>query len=200
MHSHRMIFGIIFLVCVTAGCATKVIRMEPGKVTDFSGSWNDTDARLVAEEMIKDCLSRNWINDFNKSSGKIPTVIVGSVRNNTFEHISSNVFIEDLERELMNSGKVQFVVAKDARVEVRQERVDQQAGNTEHSTISEKGHEIGADFMLQGNIASIKDQVKGKYAVFYQVTLELVDMKTNQKKWISQKEIKKLVVRPSTKL
>ncbi len=190
----------LLAVIAVAGCATKVTRTDVNKVTDFGGGWNDTDARMVAEQMIQDCLSGNWLNEFNKSSGRTPTVIVGLVKNKTFEHISSEVFIDDLERALTNSGKVQFVAAKDARQEIRDERADQQGGNTEPSTITEKGHETGADFILQGNINSIKDPVPGKYAVFYQVTLELVDLKTNQKKWLGQKEIKKIVERPSTKL
>ncbi len=194
---------ILFAVCSVlafSGCGTKVVRVDTAKVTDFSGGWNDTDVRYVAEEMIKECLSGNWINEFNKASGRAPTVIVGSIKNKTFEHISSETFVNDLEAALTGSGKVTFVASKDYRNEIRDERADQLAGNTEPSTISEKGHETGADFMLQGSINSIKDAVKGKYAVFYQVKLELVDMKTNQKRWIGQKEIKKVVVRPSTTL
>ena len=183
-----------------AGCATKVTRTDVNAVTDFSGGWNDTDVRLVADEMIKECLSGHWINEFNKAAGRAPTVIIGSVKNKTFEHISSETFIADLELALTNSGKVTFVAGHGQREEIRDEREDQQAGNTEPATISPKGHETGADYMLQGSINSIKDAVKGKYAVFYQVTLELVDMKTNQKRWIGQKEIKKVVERPSVRM
>ena len=191
---------ILFLVSAVAGCATKVTRTDVGKVTDFSGGWNDTDAHLTAEEMIKECLAGHWINEFNKSSGRSPVVIVGFIKNRTFEHISSDVFVEDLQRALTNSGKVAFVASQDGRREIREERADQQTGNTEPSTISKKGHETGADFMLQGGINSIQDAVKGKYAVFYQVTLELVDMKTNRKIWLGQKEIKKIVQRPNVKM
>ncbi len=189
-------FSLIFSL---TGCATKVIRTDTSKVTDFSGQWNDTDARMVAEEVIGDCLSGNWINDFNKSNGRTPTVIVGTIKNKSYEHISTEIFIQDLERALTNSGKVVFVAAKDAREEIRDERADQQMGNTEPSTISAKGHETGADFMLQGSVNAIQDAVKGKYGMFYQVTLELVDMKTNQKRWIGQKEIKKIVLRPQVR-
>ena len=40
----------------------KVKREEINKKVDLSGSWNDTDSRLVAEEMVKDCLARRgWM-------------------------------------------------------------------------------------------------------------------------------------------
>ncbi|MDO8675849.1 MAG: penicillin-binding protein activator LpoB [Candidatus Omnitrophota bacterium] len=204
MHKYSLLFVLVALVA--AGCTTKVTRMEPDKVVDFSGGWNDIDARLVAQEMIKDCLAGEWVNEFTQKSGRPPVVIVGAVKNRTFEHIDPGVFIADMEQALTNSGKVTFVASKDDREEVRAERADQQArlpdgqaGNTAHATISPKGLETGADFMVQGSVNSIKDAVRGKYAVFYQVTLELVDLKTNQKRWIGQKEIKKVVERSSLK-
>ncbi len=197
----KFIFFSICVVFAVTGCSTtKVSRIDVNKVTDFSGQWNDTDARLTAEAMIADCLNGSWINEFNKEQGRTPTVIIGKIKNKTYEHLSSDIFTSDLERALTNSGKITFVADKEARMEIREERLDQQQGNTEPSTISEKGHETGADFMLQGAIEAIKDEVKGKYAMFYQITLEMVDMKTNQKKWISQKEIKKIVEHPPVKM
>jgi penicillin-binding protein activator len=199
MRSNILMVCVIVLAVGITGCSTKVIRTDVTKVTDFSGGWNDTDARMVADQMIGDCLMGSWLNDFNKSTGRTPVVIVGVIKNKTFEHINADVFTTSLERALTNSGKVQFVADAESRQEIRAERTEQ-VGNAEPSTISEKGHETGADFMLQGSVNSIEDAVRGKYAVLYQVTLELVDLKTNQKRWISQKEIKKIVVRPSTKL
>ena len=190
----------VLVVLAAAGCTTKVTRMEPDKVVDLGGGWNDTDARLVAQEMIKDCLAGKWVNEFTQKSGRPPVVIIGAVKNRTFEHIDPGVFIADMEQVLTNSGKVTFVASRDDREEVRAERTDQQAGNTAYATISPKGLETGADFMVQGSVNSIKDAVQGRYAVFYQVTLELVDLKTNQKRWIGQKEIKKVVEHSALKL
>lgn len=198
-------FKIVSLILISSifllnGCATKVTREDIHKTIDLSGRWNDTDARMVADEMVKSCLSGVWINEFNKASGRSPMVIVGTIKNNTYEHINPGVFVDELQKALMNSDKVAFVANKDERQEVRAEKADQQTGNTEPSTITAKGHETGADFMLQGNINAVQDAVKGKYVMFYQVTLDLVDLKTNQKRWIGQKEIKKLVERPSVSL
>lgn len=193
---------LIVMVAVVAltGCGTKVIRTDARAVTDYSGGWNDTDARMVAEEMIADCLTGRWINDFNKMYGRTPQVILGTVKNKTYEHISPEVFIQSMERTLTNSGKVLFVADKTERQEIRDERQDQALGNTEPTTISHPGHEIGADFMLQGTINAIEDAVPGKKSMFYQANLQLIDLKTNQKIWMGQKEIKKIVLRPSTRL
>ena len=69
----------------------------------------------VAEEMIKDCLSRPWLANATTKKGSMPTVIVGTVRNQSSEHIATDTFTEDLQRELLNSGKVEFVASKGER-------------------------------------------------------------------------------------
>lgn len=181
----------------TAGCggpSVNVTRTEADTVTDLSGNWNDTDSRLVSEEMISDCLSRPWLREFTGSEGEKPVVIVGYVRNRTSEHIATETFVNDLQRELINSGRVKFVAEKDIREALRDEKYDQSM-HASPETMKEMGREVGADFMLFGSINSIVDQIEGKQAKFYQVDLELINIETNEKAWIGQKKIKKIVER-----
>ncbi len=176
------------------GCAsTKVSRVGTDTTTDLSGRWNDTDSRLVAEEMIKDVLSRPWLDRFSRDhTGKSPTVIVGTVTNRSHEHINVQTFIKDLERELTNDGRVRFVASKSERDEVRDERLDQQTQSSQE-TAKGLGKEIGADYMLKGTINTILDEAKGEKVVFYQVDLELFDIEKNLKTWAGQKKIKKVI-------
>ena len=183
------LLGALFLL---AGCNPTVSRVESDTVTDLSGNWNDTDSRLVAQEMIQDVLSRNWLSKFNRDKGKAPTVIVGTVRNLSHEHINTRTFIADMERELINSGEVEFVASAQAREEVRSEVKDQDLNATEESRKA-MGNEVGADFMLQGSINSIVDAVSGEQARFYQIDLTLIELGTNRKVWVGQKKIKKTV-------
>jgi len=180
---------------VLTGCGgTAVTRMDASDVKDVSGRWNDTDSRLVADEMIADCLSRPWYNKAQSELGKNPTVIVGTVKNQSQEHIATDTFVEDLQRSLINSGKVEFVASKGERGEVREERMDQ---DTNASDETRKGHgqESGADFMMSGAINQIVDQEGGKAVVFYQTNLKLLNMKTHQIAWNGQKKIKKFVTK-----
>ncbi|MCP4649976.1 MAG: penicillin-binding protein activator LpoB [PVC group bacterium] len=196
MHRKLVVFIMIAVViAVLPGCGGRSVkRTAIDKTIDLSGRWNDTDSRLVAEEMIKDCLARPWINKFNEKSNREPVVIVGTVKNRSHEHINSQLFTKDLEKSLINSGEVSFVASQDEREEIRGERKDQQEGGfTAEDTVKATGHESGADFMLQGTINSVKDEVKGKYVILYQVNLELVDLLNNRKIWIGEKEIKKYV-------
>ena len=187
-----MFVGIVGIVILVVGCASRTVRrVEIEKKIDLSGHWNDVDAQLVAEEMISDCLAKPWINKFNETDKREPVVIIGTVVNKSYEHINSQIFIKELEKNMLNSGLVKFVASAEERQEIREERMDQQERLTEKTTINPIGHETGADFMMKGTINAVKDEVKGKYVILYQVNLELIDLTNNQKVWIGQKKIKK---------
>ena len=81
---------MVFALLILSGCGASktVTRVEPNEQIDLSGEWNDTDSRLVAEEMIKDVLARPWLADFKGDKKRTPVVIVGTVRNRTAEHIA----------------------------------------------------------------------------------------------------------------
>ena len=175
-------------------CSPSVKRVETNLVKDVSGGWNDTDAQMVAQEMITDCLQGGWYNRFLTRSGKEPTVIVGTVTNNTMEHINTGVFIEEMQRALINSAKVDFVASAAERGEIRTERLEQDEFASEE-TRKAFGREVGADFMLSGVLNSVVDQSGSKAVVFYQVNLKLINIETNQIVWNGQTQIKKYVKR-----
>lgn len=184
---------------VLSACGgTKVSRVTHDSVIDLSGRWNDTDSRLVAEEMLRDCLNAPWYNAY-AAKGEAPTVIVGSVRNRSHEHINAETFVKDMERYLINSGKVDFVASKTERDQLRDEKADQ-AENASVETRSVSGEETGAELMLLGTINSIVDKEGGKSVVFYQVNMELVNIESNRKLWIGDKKIKKYVTKSSVGL
>lgn len=202
LNSQRLLFPLVLLagLLTLGGCgASKTVeRVEPDTTVDLSGNWNDTDSRLVAREMISDVLSRPWLGEFKGETKRTPDVIVGTVRNRSSEHIATTAFIKNLERELINSGQVNFVANKEERMEVREERADQQE-NASAESMKKFQQEAGADFMLQGDITSIVDQEGGDQVKYYQVNLELVNIETNRKAWIGEKKIKKLVSQSGSK-
>jgi penicillin-binding protein activator len=189
----KIIFIAFFVVgLISCSSAPEVQRVDPKSTTDLSGRWNDTDSRLVSEEMIRDVLSRPWLTKFYRKNKKEPVVIVATVVNRSHEHINVQTFTRHMERELINSGKVEFVANATERGEVRDERADQELHASE-KTRSQMGQETGADFMLKGTINANTDVIKGKAAVLYQIHLDLIDMKNNKKAWIGEKQIKKIV-------
>lgn len=184
---------ILMLIAFTAGCAsTTVERVKPEEAIDLSGRWNDTDSRLVAEAMMKDLLSRPWLDIYVEKNKRQPAVIVGTVVNRSHEHINVQTFTKDIEKELTNSGLVQFVASSGEREEIREERAEQMIHATEE-TAKGVGKETGADYMLKGVLNTIQDEEKGTRVIYYQINLEMIDIESNVKVWLGDKKIKKVV-------
>ena len=97
-----------------------------------------------------------------------------------------------MERELINSGRGDFVASKTERKDVREERADQDLHSSE-ATRKAAGQEYGADYMLKGTINSIIDSEGDEQVKFYQVDLTLISMVDNRKAWVGQKKIKKFI-------
>lgn len=184
------IFSLLFLLQFTA-CGPSVSRIDPDETVDLSGRWNDTDSRFTAEEMITSALTESWLRRFEEEYDRQPVMIVGGVRNKSHEHIDATTFIKDMEREFIKSGLVRVVQNSELREKIREEREDQQ-DYADPATAKKFGKELGADFMLFGDISSIVDQEGRTKLIYFQVNLELADMETNELVWIGDKKIKKV--------
>lgn len=189
-HSALLFAGLVMLILT--GCGTEVERVDVEETYDLSGAWNDTDSRLVSEEMIQDMVSRAWLSNYIGKYQKQPTVIVGTIRNLSHEHINVNTFVNDIEKAMINSGRITFVASRDERGEIRDERKDQDL-HAREDTRKAMGQELGADFMLKGSINTIVDVDGSDQLRYYQVDLNLINMADNRIVWLGQKKIKKLV-------
>ncbi len=190
----------VTLLAVSTGCARQVTRIAPEQAIDLSGRWNDVDSRLVADSLIRQSfeasMGANWaMRHAQRHGGQQPTVVVGTVRNRSLEHVPVGTFVRDLERAYVNSGLVRVVSSGSEREEIRDERYDQQE-HASDATRARLRNETGANYMLQGEIQSIEDRERGRSVVFYQVDMTLVNLETNEREWIGQHKIKKYVQRP----
>lgn len=219
-HNYKIIYllpSILLLFAISTSCVKKVSRIQTDHVTDISGRWNDTDSRLVAEAMIEDFLNARWLHEFTqmandelrekqirnqvkvddedaaipKHKRRKPTIVVGDIKNKSFEHIEADTFIKDIERQLVNQGSVRLIANSTFREKLRDER-SSQSGNSTTESQKKFGRELGADYMMFGIINTIVDASADAKVIFYQVNLELVDLETGEVVWIGEKKIKKI--------
>jgi len=185
---------LAFVSCSPMPSGPTVHRTAANEAIDLSGEWNDVDSRLVSEEMVKDMLGRTWIDEFREGEGGKPKLVVGHVANRSHDHIPVDTFIKDLERELINSGEVRFMASHGQRGQLGREK-EYQARAASLESQKAMGRELGADFLLMGQINSIIDQAGGITLKYYQIELELIHIETGEKVWIGQKKIKKVIER-----
>ena len=197
----RLVFRPTIMIAsalLVAGCSSggRVHRVEPDETIDLSGRWNDTDSRQVAEEMIHDCLESPWLKRHQTAAtpSERPVVIVGVIRNKSMEHIPADTFIKDIERSFITDGRVRVVADAGDRGDIRAEREAMQ-GNVTPETLKEFGKELGADYVMMGQINQIIDEEAGEKVSFYQTDLELISVESNEKVWIGDKKIKKFIER-----
>lgn len=190
------IMTFVFVLLVITACGGReVTRTETDTVTDLSGYWNDTDARIVADSIVDQCLNGRWFDTRGSEDSRVrelPVIVVGGVRNQSTEHINVDVFMSEIERSLLNSGRFQIAAGGRERDEVRGERRDQSIFASPE-TAAEFGREVGADYVMTGTVNSIEDQEDDTRVIFYQVNIELIDVETALKIWMGSAEIKKVI-------
>jgi uncharacterized protein (TIGR02722 family) len=193
--SMTRLLGIAVISTLTLGSCAKrtVTRVAPDKVIDLSGRWNETDARLASETLINQALGGDWLGNFTNEKQKKPVVIVGMVRNNSHEHMDTEIFTKDMERAFIKSSQIRLVAAGEKRTELRGERADQQDFSSAE-TMKKFGREMGADFMMQGTVKSIVDGYGKEKTTFWQIDLELTNIETNEIVWIGDYKGKKYIV------
>jgi PBP1b-binding outer membrane lipoprotein LpoB len=167
-----------------------VTRVSPETQIDLSGRWNDTDSRMVADQMILDLFESDAYKNYAKDKGRKPVIVVGLIRNKTSEHIDANNYVKKFEVVIHNSGMAELVESDEFRDKLRKERADQQDFS---ASAAQWGKEAGADLILFGEMNSETDVLNKKRVVNYITTLFLTDMETNKRVWYGQREIKKLV-------
>lgn len=187
-----LLMGLTLSLLLSSCITRQVQRVSPDQQIDISGRWNSTDSKITAESMINQILMQSWLEDFQKGNNRKPVLVVGLVSNKSHEHIESDIFISDLEKTFIGTGKVRLVQAGDKREELRSERAGQQ-DYASKETIKKWGQELGADFILQGSVNSIVDGFNKEKVLFYKVTLQLTNVETNEVVWMGDKEIKKYI-------
>lgn len=164
---------------------------DPAKAEIVDDKWNETDARKTAEHMIKGLLEKPWLMTYEKTHGGAkPIVIVDDVENRTDEHLDVKQLTDYIQDELINSGKVRFV-NKTQRQKLLDEIKYQQSGNVDGKTAKKGGRQLGADYVLSGNVTSSVHQMDGLKTVSYQTNLTLTNIETFELEWSTKYEIKK---------
>ena len=190
----RALVACVVLLSVGCGASRKVQRIAVGTQTDLSGRWNDTDARVTSEAMIDQCFKAAWLGNFREEKGHKPAVRVRRIVNKTDEHIDAQVFIKNIERAMINSGRVRVLAQEGAELgAIEREQDHSVSGRQSDDTPVSLGNEAGADMVVVVRMSSILDQLDNQRAKFYKLNFELIDATTGEKAWIGDHEIKKLI-------
>lgn len=196
MKEKIVLFFCVLSVFALASCATTSVgRVSSDTVTDLTGFWNDTDVKIVCEDLINKCLTSPRVNGFEQKNSRLPVIIVGKFKNDSTEHIDTSIIIEKMADAIINSGIADFVADKKEREELREEKIAQNTeGFTSEDTAKALDNETGADFMLKGSVKTMVEKAGNKTVRRYYVSAQLIDLETNMVLWKGlNEEIKKII-------
>jgi uncharacterized protein (TIGR02722 family) len=153
---------------------------------NLNDQWSETDMQKAVSDLVGSALNSAALS----SAKKMPVVMVTNLQNKTSEHIDTQSIMDMVRVELMKSGKVGFI-DKEAREDISSEYQYQNAGNVSAETKKGPGGQIGADYIINGRLDSIVQEVGKDKSVYYKLTLNLTNLKTSMITWSDQKQIRK---------
>lgn len=175
----------LFLVACSATTQYGDATAEETVNTDFGS----TDLQRIAEKMVDDLLV--FPPMVQVTSVKRPIMFVDTIKNKTDEHIDMQSITDTIQSKLINSGKYRFIDMGQVEKIRKQLAYQNESGMVNKGTAAQVGQQIGAEYMLYGNMASITKQSDKKRDVYYKFTLKLLHIETGIIEWSSEKEIRK---------
>ena len=168
---------------------------DPQRENLLNDQWSETDMQNSVKTIVDSLVAHNSI----ANAKKMPIVMVTNLQNKTSEHIDTQSIMDMVRVDLTNSGKVAFV-DKEAREDISNEYGYQNSGMVSDETKKSAGGQIGADFIINGRLDSIVQEVGKEKTVYYKLTLNLTNLKTGIIAWTNHKEMRKAFKKKSVGL
>jgi len=186
--------AVAWLLMLCAGCATApTVRYgSADQVETVTTDFGSTDLQMIAETMVNSLLATPLMQ-----SGRQPVIYVHRVQNRTDEHIDTRSITDKIKVTLLKSGRVRFSAVGEVNDEIiRQLEYQARSGVVDPNTAKSFGRQVGADYFLYGEIASIRKRSARVEDVYFKITLNLVNIGSGLIEWADEKEIRKQARRP----
>ncbi|GDY25867.1 MULTISPECIES: penicillin-binding protein activator LpoB [unclassified Agarivorans] len=185
----KLVLAASVLALTLSGCSTQVSYGDPQEVETVDVAFGSTDLQKIAGEMTDSMISSPLLTDITNNNR--PIVFVERIKNKTTEHIDTESVTDSISTKLLQSGKFRFVDM--TRVTAVREQLDFQndGGLVDPSKAIAFGQQVGAEYMLYGNLSSIVKTNKKTKDVYYKMTMRLMDLKTGLVEWADETEIRK---------
>ena len=180
---------ILASTLLTQGCVSRVDYEDALDTETVNTDFGSTDLQIVSKNMVDSMMK--FPSVIVLTSNSRPVIMVDSIRNKTSEHIDTESVTDSVRTQLLRSGKFRFVDM--TRVESVRKQLDYQnnSGLVNPTQAVSFGRQVGAKYMLYGNLSSIVKENKDERNVYYKVTMNLMDLETGLLEWSDEKEIRK---------
>jgi uncharacterized protein (TIGR02722 family) len=178
-------------ISLLAGCANKslVSYGDASAIETTNINFGSTDLQKITDQMTESLIRSPVIGTM--TANKRPIVFVDTIKNKTSEHIDTESLTDSISTQLLRSGKFRFVDMTKVN-SVREQLNYQNEGDLVNPNKAVQfGKQVGAEYMLYGNLASIVKTNADQSDVYYKFTMRLMDLESGLVEWADETEIRK---------
>ncbi|MGR3310637.1 MAG: penicillin-binding protein activator LpoB [Candidatus Brocadiales bacterium] len=192
MYWLKNLIGSLCCVAIIAGC-TAPMRVQYGDPTwteTTTIDFGSTDLQDIANKMVGSLLTFPPIVQVTRE--RRPVIFVERIKNKTLEHIDTESITDTIRTKIVHSGMFRFIDMTKVDAVMKQLGYQSESGLVDPAKSASFGRQIGAEYMLYGNLSSIVKRTGGVKDVYYKFTLNLMHLQTGILEWADEKEIRKI--------
>lgn len=187
----KAFFLTITISLIITAC-TSIQYTNPNDEDTTGITFSSTDLQLTTKKMVDSMLTSESIKRITNFNKKQPIIFFSGIRNETNEHINTNMLQNTVSTKIINSGLFRFTDMKSVRDMKNQIEYQQYSGMIDLNSAVLLGKQIGAHYMLTGSIANIDVVGASQQSMFFLVTLKILDIQKGIIVWQEDKQIRKV--------
>jgi len=171
------------------GCSKAIKYGDAAEVETTTTGFGSTDLQQIAAKMVDSVLTFPPVVEI--TAKRRPVMFVDTIKNKTTEHIDTESITDTISTKLLRSGKFRFVDMTKVTAVKKQLDYQNDSGMVNQNAAMQMGQQIGAEYMLYGNLSSIVKRNSSRKDVYYKFTLKLMHLQSGIVEWSDEKEIRK---------
>ena len=185
---------LVIIISLLFGCGPTIKYEIRDEETVTGSDWSAKDLKDVSEYMKASIKQSAFILSPQYKSEGPRWMLAKDLKNETDEHVNTRTIMEKIRTKLVNEGIASFV--DDQAIEdILNQLQLQQSGLFDDKTVAKVGKLVGAKLILRGTISSIRKRTDRQDIIYYNITLQLVNIQTAEIIWTDEKEIQRLTTK-----
>lgn len=186
MKTYMILLLAVFMVsCASSKKFTEGAYNNPQEVKLLDDKFNEADMQQITRTMVASLLNCQKVTE------RTPTVVLGSVQNQTSEHLNLDAVMDQIQTQLVKSNRF-VMIDRPGRSDIEQEEAYQQIKDQYTKTSPAK-----PNYIITGAISSNVQEVGKNKQVYYKMNLNLTSMSSTAIVCAEEKELRKEFVQKS---
>ncbi len=138
--------------------------------------FGSTDLQQIAAKMVDSVLTFPPI--VQVTNERRPVMFVDKIKNKTTEHIDTESITDTISTRILRSGKFRFVDMTKVSEVREQLEFQNESGMVNRNSAAQIGRQVGAEYMMYGNLSSIVKKTDDVKDVYYKFTLKVMHLES----------------------